>query len=174
LFETVIGHCVQYTASSLCNQYFAANQTSTPHHRKVNTPGTYYHSLAMQLIPDGAEYLVTVQRSRFHALSVAATDLEGMKKAVALRQREMRKARHHSWAYRGRDNNGLLVEQARDDGEVGRPGMVLLKLLRRHDLEGGLLVSRFFGGVKLGPGGVSRAFKLAGEGLLSDLGYDAT
>ena len=35
------------------------------------------------------------------------------------------------------------------------------ELLRRDDLEGGLLVSRVFGGVKLGVGGVSRAFREA-------------
>ena len=56
-----------------------------------------------------------------------------------------------------------MVEQARDDGEVGRPGYVMLDLLRRDDLEGGLIVSRFFGGVKLGPGGVSRAMREAAE-----------
>jgi putative IMPACT (imprinted ancient) family translation regulator len=52
-------------------------------------------------------------------------------------------------------------EQARDDGEVGRPGLVALELLRARDLEGGLVVSRVFGGVKLGPGGVARAFRAA-------------
>ncbi len=36
------------------------------------------------------------------------------------------------------------------------------------DLEGGLLVSRVFGGVKLGVGGVSRAFREAGEGAISE------
>ena len=54
------------------------------------------------------------------------------------------------------DANGQLVEQARDDGEVGRPGNKLLELLRQRDLEGLLVVSRFFGGIKLGPGGVGR------------------
>ena len=41
-----------------------------------------------------------------------------------------------------------------------------------HDvyLEGGLLVSRVFGGVKLGVGGVSRAFREAGEAVLSAAG----
>jgi putative IMPACT (imprinted ancient) family translation regulator len=46
---------------------------------------------------------------------------------------------------------------------------VLLELLRREDLEGGLLVSRVFGGVKLGVGGVSRAFREAGEGAIEEL-----
>ena len=53
---------------------------------------------------------------------------------------------------------------------MGHPGRVLLELLRREDLEGGLLVSRVFGGVKLGVGGVSRAFRAAGEGVVAALG----
>jgi putative IMPACT (imprinted ancient) family translation regulator len=60
-----------------------------------------------------------------------------------------------------------LVERSKDDGEVGHPGKVLLELLRREDLEGGILVSRIFGGVKLGVGGVSRAFREAGEGAIA-------
>jgi len=59
-----------------------------------------------------------------------------------------------------------LTEQARDDGEVGKPGMKLLELLRARDLEGLLVVSRIFGGVKLGPGGVGRAFRAAAQGTL--------
>jgi putative IMPACT (imprinted ancient) family translation regulator len=62
-----------------------------------------------------------------------------------------------------------MVEQARDDGEVGRPGMKLLELLRHNDLEGLLVVSRIFGGVKLGPGGVGRAFRDAGAGAIAKL-----
>ena len=46
---------------------------------------------------------------------------------------------------------------------------LLARLLRREDLEGGLLVSRVFGGVKLGVGGVSRAFREAGEGAIEEL-----
>jgi len=56
--------------------------------------------------------------------------------------------------------------RARDDGEIGRPGMKLLELLRQRDLEGLLVVSRIFGGIKLGPGGVGRAFRDAALGAL--------
>jgi len=115
------------------------------------------------LITKSCEAVVTVKRSRFHAVTVPAGSIDDVKKVVDIRRKKMRKARHHCWACRIRDSEGRLVEQARDDGEVGRPGYVMLDLLRRDDLEGGLLVSRFFGGVKLGPGGVSRAMREAAE-----------
>jgi len=87
-------------------------------------------------------------------------------------RRRVRKGRHHCWACRI-TVDGALHEQARDDGEVGRPGTVLLEILRRNDLEGGVVVSRIFGGVKLGVGGVSRAFREAAEKALAELGGPA-
>jgi putative IMPACT (imprinted ancient) family translation regulator len=113
-----------------------------------------------------SEFDLTEQRSRFRAAAVPAASLEEVKKELAERKRHYRKARHHCWACRVRDENGRLVEQARDDGEVGRPGMKLLELLRQRDLEGMLVVSRFFGGIKLGPAGVGRAFRDAALGAL--------
>ena len=105
------------------------------------------------------EHDITEQRSRFYAAAVPAATLDEVKKELTKRKKRYHKARHHCWACRLRDENGRLVEQARDDGEVGKPGMKLLELLRGRDLEGLLVVSRIFGGIKLGPGGVGRAFR---------------
>ena len=113
-----------------------------------------------------SEHNITEQRSRFYAAAVPATTLDEVKKELAKRKKRYHKARHHCWACRVRDENGRLVEQVRDDGEVGKPGMKLLELLRQRDLEGLLVVSRFFGGIKLGPGGVGRAFRYAALGAL--------
>jgi putative IMPACT (imprinted ancient) family translation regulator len=108
------------------------------------------------------------ERSRFFAVLFPAAGETDVLKMVRLKKGELRKANHHCWAFRGPDEKGNRVERSRDDGEVGRPGRVLLELLRRDGLEGGLLVSRVFGGVKLGVGGVSRAFREAGEGAIAE------
>ena len=123
----------------------------------------------MPLIVTLSEFDLTEQRSRFYAAAVPVASLVEVKKEIKKRKNRYHKARHHCWACRVRDDNGKIVEQARDDGEVGRPGMKLLELLRHHDLEGLLVVSRIFGGVKLGPGGVGRAFRDAGSGALRGL-----
>ncbi len=114
-----------------------------------------------------SEHTVTEKRSRFIALAAPAATLDEAEAVVADRRKKHRKARHHCWACRVRDTDTRIVEQARDDGEVGRPGMKLLELLRANDLEGVIVVSRFFGGVKLGPAGVGRACRDAGEGALA-------
>ena len=116
-----------------------------------------------------AEFKLTVERSRFYALLFPASSEEDVAAVVKRRKGDLRKANHHCWAFRGRDASGAVLERSKDDGEVGHPGRVLLELLRRADLEGGLLVSRIFGGVKLGVGGVSRAFREAGDGAIAGL-----
>jgi putative IMPACT (imprinted ancient) family translation regulator len=123
----------------------------------------------MPAIAVASEFNLTEQRSRFFAAAVPAATLDDVTKELSARKKRYNKARHHCWACRVRDENGRLVEQARDDGEVGRPGMKLLELLRQRDLEGLLVVSRFFGGIKLGPGGVGRAFRDAALGALKSL-----
>jgi putative IMPACT (imprinted ancient) family translation regulator len=119
----------------------------------------------MARVRQPAEFTLTVERSRFYAVLVPLSSPDEMEPIVRARKAEIRRANHHCWAYRLADASGTILERSRDDGEVGHPGRVLLEILRRHDLEGALVVSRIFGGVKLGVGGVSRAFREAGEGV---------
>jgi len=114
------------------------------------------------------EFKSVAERSRFFAVLFPAAMEEEVLGMVRRKKGEQRKANHHCWAFRGLDARGGRSEKSRDDGEVGHAGRVLLELLRRHELEGGLLVSRVFGGVKLGVGGVSRAFREAGEGAIAE------
>jgi putative IMPACT (imprinted ancient) family translation regulator len=111
----------------------------------------------------------TVDRSRFFAVLFPASSQEDVEAVLRRQKGEIRKANHHCWALLASDAEGRVVEKAKDDGEVGHPGRVLLEILRKHGLEGGLLVSRVFGGVKLGVGGVSRAFREAGELAVTEL-----
>ena len=118
-------------------------------------------------VASSSSYKLTVERSRFFAVLAPASSEDDVLALVREKKGELRKANHHCWALRVRDASGALVERSKDDGEVGHPGRILLEILRREDLEGGLLVSRVFGGVKLGVGGVSRAFREAAEGAVA-------
>lgn len=120
------------------------------------------------LITRLSEAKVTEKRSRFFARVFPASSLDEVKAELVKAKSKVRKGRHHCWACRFRDGDGF-VEQAKDDGEVGRPGTVLLEILRRNDLEGAIVVSRVFGGVKLGVGGVSRAFRDAAQEAVEKL-----
>lgn len=80
--------------------------------------------------------------------------------AVA-RVKEMREtyrdATHHCWAYLIREGNLMRYS---DDGEPqGTAGMPILDVLRHEDLQNCVcVVTRYFGGVLLGTGGLVRAY----------------
>ena len=102
------------------------------------------------------------------ALVFAPKDLDEIKKVVKQQSRKYPRARHHCWACRLQQADGKILEQARDDGEVGKPAAAMLEMMRGRDLYGAVVVSRIFGGVKLGPGGVKRAFRQAFAGALGE------
>ncbi|WP_292364516.1 MULTISPECIES: YigZ family protein [unclassified Methanoculleus] len=109
---------------------------------------------------------IEVRRSRFYAHLYRVEGPQDVAGVLAGHREAYRKAAHHCAALRC----GTL-EEFRNDGEVGRPGRVLLDLLRKHGLGShALVVSRIFGGVLLGPGNVGRAFRDAGEAAIREAG----
>lgn len=105
----------------------------------------------------------TERRSRFHAHLYRITSEGDIQEILKSHRKNYRKANHHCWALRLLDG-GTVITDHKNDGEVGQPGKVLLELLEKHDLDHhALVVSRIFGGIKLGVGGVSRAFREAGD-----------
>ncbi|MBW2733812.1 MAG: YigZ family protein, partial [Deltaproteobacteria bacterium] len=88
-----------------------------------------------------AQAKYTLERSRFYALLYAPRDETEIKALLTARKRALKRACHHCWASR-RVADGQLIEQARDDGEVGRPGTKILAVMRRYEIEGVLIVSR--------------------------------
>jgi uncharacterized YigZ family protein len=101
---------------------------------------------------------LVVTKSRFITHVVPAADPAEADRVVAGIRREAWDARHHCTAM----VTGVLGDQARssDDGEPsGTAGVPMLEVLRRRDLTDVVaVVTRYFGGVKLGAGGLVRAY----------------
>ncbi|MEV7795209.1 YigZ family protein [Streptomyces sp. NPDC087512] len=107
-----------------------------------------------------------INRSRFLcALAPAATEEEAQAFIASVRK-EHADANHNCWAYViGAD---AAVQKASDDGEPGgTAGVPMLQMLLRRDMRYVVaVVTRYFGGVKLGAGGLIRAYGGAvGEAL---------
>lgn len=105
-----------------------------------------------------------VNKSRFHAHLYEIGSEEDVAIILKAHRRKYKKANHHCYAV-------LLdgKETSKDDGEVGHPGKVLLEILKKEELTSHcIMVSRIFGGIKLGVGGVSRAFRQAGEACVGE------
>ncbi|MCS0600710.1 YigZ family protein [Streptomyces sp. LP11] len=107
-----------------------------------------------------------INRSRFLcALAPAGTEREAQDFIAAVRK-EHADATHNCWAYViGADAS---VQKASDDGEPGgTAGLPMLQMLLRRDTRYVVaVVTRYYGGVKLGAGGLIRAYGGAvGEAL---------
>ena len=109
-------------------------------------------------------------RSRFFAHLYRIDSMGEIDLIQKSHKRLYKKANHHCFALRFRDASGEMVEYSKDDGEVGHPGKSLLEMMRKSNLNSHvLMVSRVFGGVKLGVGNVTRAFRTAGGSAISQL-----
>ncbi|WP_217250529.1 YigZ family protein [Streptomyces sp. AC602_WCS936] len=111
-----------------------------------------------------------INRSRFLcALAPAATEQEAQDFIAGVRK-EHADASHNCWAYVvGAD---AAVQKASDDGEPGgTAGVPMLQMLLRRDMRYVVaVVTRYYGGVKLGAGGLIRAYGGAVGEALDDLG----
>ena len=98
---------------------------------------------------------LVIKKSRFVGCVQAVPDRAGAQAVVAQLRAAHPGAAHVCWALLAGGQSA-----ANDDGEPGgTAGRPMLEVLRRQDLEGVLAtVVRYFGGVKLGAGGLVRAY----------------
>lgn len=106
-----------------------------------------------------------VKGSRFIVDIVPVANETQAREALAAVAAEFSDASHHCWAWR---IASPAIERASDDGEpsgsAGRP--ILAQLAGRELVDTAAIVTRYFGGTKLGVGGLVRAYGgAAGEAL---------
>lgn len=96
-----------------------------------------------------------IKKSRFIGCVQPMADRAGAQKVVADLWAQHPGARHVCWALLA-GGQSAAVDDGEPSGTAGRP---MLEVLRHQDLEGVLAtVVRYFGGVKLGAGGLVRAY----------------
>ena len=109
---------------------------------------------------------ITIRKSIFFGTLVPVNDTEEARECVKKMKKSDRKTRHVAFAFRIGTNP--VVEGMSDDGEPRHTaGLPLLNLLRRRDLTDILIaVTRYWGGIKLGPGNLMRAYISAADAVL--------
>ncbi len=112
-------------------------------------------------IAAAVEHEIVIKKSRFIARVEPVGSVEEADAVIAGIRKRFWDARHNCSAM----VTGLLGDQARsnDDGEPsGTAGIPMLEVLRRRELTDLVaVVTRYFGGVKLGAGGLVRAYSTA-------------
>lgn len=113
---------------------------------------------------------IVVVNSRFITAVTRADSVAAARDFIALQRAAMPDASHHVYAYRvGGDSS--VIEGMSDDGEPsGTSGPPTLAVVRGSGIGDIVLVTtRYFGGTKLGTGGLVRAYTEAAQTALATL-----
>lgn len=113
---------------------------------------------------------ITIRRSRFIATLGFADTVEAARGFIQQIRDEMPDATHHVYAFRV-GYGSSVNEGLSDDGEpAGTSGKPVMSVLRGADLgDVVIVVTRYFGGTKLGTGGLVRAYSSAAKEALEIL-----
>ncbi|QFT90658.1 IMPACT family member YigZ [Bacillus sp. THAF10] len=112
------------------------------------------------------EHEITIQKSRFIAHIARATKEEEAQSFIQQIKKKHWDATHNCSAYLIGDRD--QIQKANDDGEPsGTAGVPILEVLKKKHLKDTVVViTRYFGGIKLGAGGLIRAYgKSTSEGI---------
>ena len=98
------------------------------------------------------------KKSEFIGYAKRVENEEDAKAFVAEIKNKHKQARHNCWAYVIGQNMG--IQRYSDDGEPqGTAGIPTLEVIKKEDLRDVVVVvTRYFGGIKLGAGGLVRAY----------------
>ncbi|MDM8541853.1 YigZ family protein [Desulfococcaceae bacterium HSG9] len=112
-----------------------------------------------------------IRRSRFIATAAHISAPEQAKTFITLIKTEFPDATHHCWAYNagapGSTNKVGMSDAGEPHGTAGRP---MLNVLLHADVgEIVVVATRYFGGVKLGTGGLVRAYSGMVKKVLASL-----
>ena len=111
---------------------------------------------------------IEIKKSKFIGIYYHVENAEEISAILQNLKKEYKKATHICYAYR---LSSPFAEKACDDGEPsGTAGKPILNVLQKQDKQNCLLVVvRFFGGVKLGAGGLVRAYSKTASETLKNL-----
>ncbi len=106
------------------------------------------------------------RKSKFVGYAFPVQNSKDVKKYIDLLKKEHHSARH--WCYAYRIGIETVEERANDDGEPSNSaGMPILNQIKAKNLTNILvIVVRYFGGVKLGVGGLINAYKTTAQMVL--------
>lgn len=122
-----------------------------------------YHRVATE-----ARASLKIEKSEFIGIAFpieAENEFSGGLRRI---EKEFHSATHHCWAFRtghGKDQHSRSSDAGEPSGTAGKP---ILTAIETRDLsDSALIVVRYYGGVKLGTGGLARAYRDAAREVLS-------
>ena len=117
-------------------------------------------------IERGGEFRQKIERSEFHGFAFEAANEGEFTAALESIRKQHFDATHHCWAFRlFADERARSADAGEPSGSAGKP---ILSAIESRDLfDAAVVVVRWFGGVKLGTGGLSRAYRSTAAGAIA-------
>ena len=124
----------------------------------------------MRTIKRGGEHEIEIRKSRFICAMARVDDEDAARAFIAERRKQHWSANHNCTAYVLGDDGG--AQRSSDDGEPGgTAGVPMLEVLRHRRITDTVaVVTRYFGGTKLGAGGLIRAYGNAVSAAVEEFG----
>ncbi|WP_171378852.1 YigZ family protein [Enterococcus cecorum] len=121
-------------------------------------------------IYQNGEHQIEIKKSKFICHLFRIENEEQAKEYIAKIKKEHYKANHNCSAYMLGEN--FEIQRSSDDGEPsGTAGVPMLEVLKKNQLQNTLaIVTRYFGGIKLGAGGLIRAYSTSVSEALKEIG----
>lgn len=121
-------------------------------------------------IHQNGEHQIEIKKSKFICHLFRIENEEQAKEYIAKIKKEHYKANHNCSAYMLGEN--FEIQRSSDDGEPsGTAGVPMLEVLKKNQLQNTLaIVTRYFGGIKLGAGGLIRAYSTSVSEALKEIG----
>lgn len=123
------------------------------------------------VLADYSKIEYEIKKSRFIAIASPAQNREQALQNLEEIKTQYPDARHHCWAYLIGNPYSPETLAMSDDGEPsGTAGKPILNVLQHKDIgDIMLVVVRYFGGIKLGAGGLVRAYSSAAQQVMDEV-----
>ena len=118
----------------------------------------------MKSIMNKEFFEITIKNSKFIGIAIPIKSKEEIKENINILKEKYKNATHYCYAFNFINDKGVS-----DDGEPNKTaGIPILTVIEGEDLINILVVViRYFGGIKLGPGGLIRAYSNAAKGAIN-------
>ena len=124
----------------------------------------------MLVIQEKESCLQTIKGSRFIGYAMYAPDEEEVKKVLENLKSEHPRANHHCFAWRLADGRSRSSDDGEPKGSAGLP--IQKRLVSKDCVNIVVVVVRYFGGTKLGVGGLIRAYGGVAQELMEKATFE--
>ena len=127
--------------------------------------------MSYQTLKHAVTTRLEIKKSNFVTYAYPVTSREQAMFHVEQLRQQYADARHHCWAYIIGDPNNTTSAGFDDDGEPnGTAGRPILNVLQHKSIGNVIvIVVRYFGGIKLGAGGLTRAYAGSAQAAVDEM-----